>query len=85
MEGSHVVCMAKIPPPFSVDKTSEDLYIVDIACGVPLFEPVRIGSLPYKARAGGFDFSYQLHEDGTSVSRINHGGDAIAGEVSSAS
>lgn len=81
VEGSHVVCIVKIPAPFSVDKKSEDLYFIDAGCGVPLFEPVRIGSLPYKGRAGGFDFTYELNEDGTAISRINHGGDAIIGKV----
>ncbi|CAG7835008.1 unnamed protein product [Allacma fusca] len=81
VEGSHVVCLVKIPPPFSVDQETEDVYLVDVGCGVPILEPIRLKDLPYKGRAGGFDFSYELSpDDGKIINRIHKGGDPFVGQ-----
>jgi len=79
---SHCIFTLKIPSHALKGKYDGDrTYLVDLGCGIPLHEPICLEELPYRSRAGGFDFYYHLKSDGI-LERVHELGDCILGPVS---
>jgi len=51
---------------------------VDVGCGITLHEAIPLDELPFRGRAGGFDFEYDWVDD-TTMQRVHIGGDPVLG------
>jgi len=76
---SHNLCLVTIPARLSKGTARKDKnYLLDVGCGIALHELIPLDELPFRGRAGGFDFEYNWVDD-TTIQRVHIGGDPVLG------
>ena len=75
--GTHCVIIVKTS--YNGNDSNDEMYLVDVGCGQPIWEPIPLHQLPFQRVTGGYPFEFRKTPEGI-YQRVQLKGNFIKGD-----